>query len=108
RTLLRRSGLLWAERRNPARMREKLERALERLEEVGVLGLWDWDGPGRAEPDMDVAADLADLADAAGDWQDRTLTIRWPPELRAREERLQAARQAHRRRGSRTRRPAGG
>lgn len=97
RTLLRKCGLLRAERRNPGRMRDKLERALERLEEAGVIGGWDWNAVASNEPDMDAAEDLASLAGAAADWQDRTLLIQWPSELRVREERLHAARQAHRR-----------
>lgn len=87
-TLLVRSGLLWAERRNPARMREKLERALERLEAAGVLGGWDWLAVEADEPDMDAPARLASLADAENDWPDRRLVIRWPGELERRAEQL--------------------
>jgi hypothetical protein len=96
RTLLAKSGLSRAERRNPARMREKLERALERLETAGVLGGWDWVGGG-GEPDMDAPADLASLAAAATGWADRSLLIRWPPELQAREGPLREARERHHR-----------
>ena len=105
RTLLEKSGLGRAERRNPARMREKLERALDRAQEAGVIGEWDWAGDG-SEPDMDAPAELASLADAAGSWRDRSLVIGWPPALAAREQAIQDARERRRsgrQRGSRRR-----
>lgn len=98
RTLLEKSGLARAERRNPARMREKLERALERLEEAGVLGSWDWADGDEAEPDMEAPAALAALAEAAGGWAERRVRLEWPAVLRAREEALAEARAERRRR----------
>lgn len=103
-TLLRKTGLQSAEARNPARMREKLERALERLEEAGILGGWDWEADG-AEPDMDDPATLRALAAEAERWQERRLLLRWPRTLRARESALDEARRQRRSRPRRT--PAG-
>jgi hypothetical protein len=90
RTLLERTGLSAAESRNPARMREKLERALERLEETGCLGSWDWAGSG-SEPDMDSPGDLAQLG-AAENWTDLRLMLQWPSVIGVREGALTAAR----------------
>lgn len=94
-TLLERSGLATAESRNPGRMRDMLERALDRLETAGVIGEWDWSGDAAAEPDMDAAADLSGLADAAADWSTRTVVVHWPPMLERRRADLQAARDQH-------------
>lgn len=94
RTLLEKTGLAHAERRNPARMREKLERALERLEEVGVLADWDWEANG-PEPEMDDPAVLAALAEEAEHWRERKVLLRWPQPLRAREAALTSARERH-------------
>jgi hypothetical protein len=101
RTLLTRSGLLAAERRNPARMLEKLERALERLEEARIIGGWDWEAQAGREPDMDDASALASLGAAADGWMARILIIRWPDDLDVRAQRLTAARETHARRRSR-------
>jgi hypothetical protein len=90
RTLLERTGLSAAESRNPARMRAKLERALERLEETGCLGSWDWAGSG-SEPDMDSPGDLAQLG-AAENWTDLRLMLQWPSVIGVREGALTAAR----------------
>jgi hypothetical protein len=104
-TLLQKTGLSSAERRNPARMREKLERALDRLEETGVIGQWDWAGGASGEPDMDAPEELERLSSAAGTWAERSLLIRWPAALQAREHALQAAREGHRRTTRRRRSP---
>jgi hypothetical protein len=101
RTLLEKTGLAHAERRNPGRMREKLERALDRLEDAGVIRQWDWDSPG-AEPDMDRGADLRDLAASAEGWMERVVLISWPAELDGRAPLLEEARR-RRRRASRSR-----
>lgn len=97
--LLEKTGLARAEARNPARMREKLERALERLEECGCLAGWDWKAGGEPEPDMDAPEALAALHRAGEDWRARRLEITWPRALQAREAALSAARS--RRSGSR-------
>lgn len=100
-TLLERSGLAAAERRNPARMREMLERALDRLEVVGVIGEWDWFARTVSEPDMDAPHDLAALTRDAGEWSSRSIVLRWPAELQRRSHELTEARRRywqHRRR----------
>jgi hypothetical protein len=102
RTLLERSGLASAESRNPARMREKLERALERLEETGCLGSWDWSGSD-SEPDMDSPGDLAQLG-GAENWTELRLTLQWPSVIGVREGALTAARVNRSRDCSRARR----
>lgn len=94
-TLLERSGLATAESRNPGRMRDMLERALDRLEAVGVIGEWDWSGVTGEEPDMDAAADLSTLAEAAAAWPTRSVVIHWPPALQRRSTDLQSAREQH-------------
>ncbi len=91
-TLLERTGLLHAERRNPARMREMLERALDRCEAAGIIERWDFAGAAPEEPDMDSPADLSRLAAAAEDWEDRRIVIQWPAGLQAHETRLRTAR----------------
>jgi hypothetical protein len=93
--LLERSGLLRADPRNPGRMLDKLERALDRAAEVGVIGGWEYAGDRAAEPDMDHPAALAALADAAAGRADRRIVIRWPPALAARAAWLREARTAH-------------
>jgi hypothetical protein len=106
-TLLERSDLATAERRNPGRMRDMLERALDRLEAVGVIGEWDWSAGAAAEPDMDAADDLSLLAETATEWSSRSVIIRWPSTLQRRCEDLQASREQYwrdRRRGIRTER----
>jgi hypothetical protein len=93
--LLERSGLLYADPRNPGRMLDKLERALDRVAEVGVIGGWEYAGDRAAEPDMDHPAALAALADAAAGRADRRIVIRWPAALAARAPWLREARSAH-------------
>jgi hypothetical protein len=83
-TLLEKTGLGRAEARNPARMRDKLERALERLEEAGCLAGWTWIGDG-AEPDMDDPDALRTLDTAAAMWRSRQVQVVWPRPLQARE-----------------------
>jgi hypothetical protein len=92
--LLERSGLLQAERRNPGRMLDKLERALDRVAEVGVIGGWEYTGD-TAEPDMDHSEALAALAEAAEGRAEKRIVIRWPAELAARAARLREGRAAH-------------
>ncbi|MGV3722281.1 MAG: hypothetical protein ACO1SX_15345, partial [Actinomycetota bacterium] len=106
-TLLERSGLATAERRNPGRMRDMLERALDRLEAVGVIGEWDWFAGASAEPDMDASDDLAGLMETA-EWSTRSLVIRWPAALQQRGDDLRVSREQHwrdRRRGAGVGRP---
>lgn len=91
-TLLVKTGLAEAERRNPSRMREMLERALERLESCGVIAQWDWLHVASGEPDMDCPDELAALSAAAPDWEERSLVIRWPEALQHRAASLSAAR----------------
>jgi hypothetical protein len=93
--LLERSGLLRAERRNPARMLDKLEKALDRVAEVGVIGGWEYAGGRADEPDMDHPAALAVLADAAQRRAEQRIVIRWPAALAARATWLREARTAH-------------
>lgn len=104
-TLLERTGLQEAERRNPSRMREMLERALEQLEACGAIAQWDWFNAAPYEPDMDTPAELEKLLGVAPGWADRSLVIRWPEELRRREDSLSSARDVRRtgRRGNRLR-----
>lgn len=90
--LLEKTGLAAAEARNPARMREKLERALERLEEVGCLGSWTWAEEEDAEPDMDAPETLAALYRSGEHWRGRRLRITWARALEAREIVLSSAR----------------
>jgi hypothetical protein len=94
--LLARSGLLRADPRNPGRRLEKLERALDRLQEVGVLGRWEYLGTSAAEPDMDNADDLSALADAADRRHEQRILLSWPKPLQERARRLGSARKAHR------------
>jgi hypothetical protein len=93
-TLLERTGLGEAEQRNPSRMREMLERALEQLEAVGVIAAWDWFNSNPSEPDMDAPSDLAQLARTAPHWAQRSLVIQWPAPLRDREVALRFCREA--------------
>lgn len=93
-TLLERTGLGEAEQRNPSRMREMLERALEQLEAVGVIAGWDWFSSDHSEPDMDAPSDLARLAGTAPHWAQRSLVIQWPAPLRDREASLRSRREA--------------
>lgn len=93
-TLLERTGLGEAERRNASRMREMLERALEQLEAVGVIAAWDWFGSDPSEPDMDTPSDLSRLANTAPHWAQRSLVIQWPAPLRDRETVLRSRREA--------------
>jgi hypothetical protein len=95
--LLETSGLLRAERRNPGRMLDKLERALDRLQEAGVLGAWEYEEPAVSEPDMDSPRELAALADAARDRMEKRLLIHWSVDLAVRAGPLRAARKARRR-----------
>jgi len=95
-TLLERTGLGTAESRNPARMRDMLERALDRLDAVGIIGAWDWTGAASTEPDMDDADDLSNLAAIALDWRNRSVIVHWPLGLQKRCADLQAAREGHR------------
>ena len=95
-TLLERTGLREAEERNPARMREMLERALDRLQAAGLIGNWDWRSASDHEPDMDAPAELAALTEAAG-WDDRAVVIRWPAALQRREPGLAASRERRQR-----------
>ncbi|MCC2668357.1 MAG: hypothetical protein K0Q72_828 [Armatimonadetes bacterium] len=101
-TLLERTGLEEAERRNPARMREMLERALDRLEEARIIGGWDWASAATGEPDMDAPGELAALADAAAGWAGRSVVICWPAALVEREPVLAAARKRRRTASRRT------
>jgi hypothetical protein len=91
-TLLEKTGLAEAERRNPSRMREMLERALERLESCGVIAQWDWFHAASDEPDMDCPDELAGLAEIVPGWENRSLVIRWPEALRGRAASLAAGR----------------
>lgn len=104
-TFLERTGLQEAERRNPSRMREMLERALEQLEACGAIAQWDWFNADPYEPDMDTPAVLEQLLGSAPGWADRSLVIRWPEALRHREASLSSAREIRRtgRRGNRLR-----
>jgi hypothetical protein len=105
-TLMDRTGLQEAEQRNPSRMREMLERALEQLEAVGVIAEWDWFHGAFSEPDMDAPNDLARLITGADQWAERSLVIRWSAPLRDREALLRARREspsAEVRRSTRTR-----
>lgn len=104
-TLLEKSGLLHAERRNPARMREMLERALERAETAGLLSQWDWLSEPAPEPDMDSPLDLAALLHAGADWQDGRLMFHWPEEFQARAQRLRPPTPARRKLPKETARP---
>jgi hypothetical protein len=96
RTLAESTGLAAAEARNPARIREKLERALDRLQDVGAIGSWTWAGGTEKEPDMDSPADLCALA-TGDDWRNLRIEIEWPPELRRREHAIREAREQRRR-----------
>lgn len=104
-TLIERTGLQDAEQRNPSRMREMLERALEQLETSGVIGEWDWFHTDPTEPDMDAPADLLRLAADGAHWTERSLVIQWPVRLRDREVALRSSREAQTsvRRATRTR-----
>lgn len=104
-TLLERTGLQEAERRNPSRMREMLERSLEQLEARGAIAQWDWFNAAPYEPDMDTPAELEKLLGVAPGWAERSLVIRWPVALQHREASLSSAREIRGagRRGSRVR-----
>lgn len=103
-TLEERTGLLRAERRNPARRHEMLERALDRCVETGLIGSWDFAGGSNAEPDMDSAAELSSLVGGGERPEERRIVIQWPAVLRGREATLQACRERRwRKRSSRGR-----
>lgn len=92
-TLIERTGLEDAEQRNPSRMREMLERALEQLEAAGVIAQWDWFNADTSEPDMDAPRELMGLTTSSMHWTERSLVIRWPAQLHEREGALRSKRE---------------
>ena len=92
-TLIERTGLKDAEQRNPSRMREMLERALEQLEAAGVIAQWDWFNADASEPDMDAPGELMGLTTSSMHWTERCLVIRWPAQLHDREGVLRSKRE---------------
>jgi hypothetical protein len=85
-TLMTRCGLLLADPENPRRRLEKLEEALEKLVNAGVLSKWDWTGTGE-EPDMDDSTEVSALADVPSA---RCVKVWWPADIERREAMLQA------------------
>lgn len=86
-TILRKTGLAQGEdaQRRVSQYRAKLDRALERLVEVGVLAQWTWSGMDASEPDMNDPDAIAAYGAAdplpKGDWRRQCIEITWPKEL---------------------------
>lgn len=80
-TLLERTGLARAEKRNPGRAIDKLEAALDKVAEVRIISSWDYTNTNPCEPDMDDADDLEKLIHAADKRELRNIVIGWPEEL---------------------------
>lgn len=85
-TLLDKSGLQRQPRlgRRVSEMRGHFERALERLNEVGVIASWRFDKTGLStdEPDgLDEAALDQMHKDSKSDWRDWNVVIEWPEKL---------------------------
>jgi hypothetical protein len=75
RTILEKTGLWAVDReKNPGRMREKLETALERLLEVGVIKDWNVTPYGQGEPTRWFK-----------NWQEQFVIIDWPKVMEKRE-----------------------
>jgi hypothetical protein len=84
--------------RKPGRMRDKLEGALERLKEVGVIKDFEFtSGPEDLDlDDMNSTETLNSLAEPArwvGAWLEECVVVEWPDECSQREIKLQAHRQ---------------
>jgi hypothetical protein len=79
--LLERTGLMRADRRNPGRALDKLEKALDRLVEVKVIQSWEYTDA-IEETDMDDAEDLEKILHAADRREMKSVRISWPlPEV---------------------------
>lgn len=91
--LLEKTGL-WAEAKNtPGRMREKLEKALDRLKEVEVIRYWEitssqeeFDPDDLDSPETRQA--LAETTRWLGEWASKSVIIDWPEEMEKRASRL--------------------
>ncbi|MET0463490.1 MAG: hypothetical protein ABW007_10055 [Chitinophagaceae bacterium] len=113
RTILERTGL-WAvdRRKNPGRMRKKLEDALDRLIKVGVIKSWDITASrAKEEIDWDNFEDEKTLEKMAEphrwlkDWLKQVVVVDWPMAMKKRElilkeKKAQHAKAAIRRKGS--------
>jgi len=77
-TIAERTGLLEKDRRNPGRVFNHVERALDRLVEVSVLRDWQRTDITAEEPDMDNPEDLANLANPADNRKKKGIEITWP------------------------------
>lgn len=77
-TIAERAGLLAKDERNPGRVFDTVERALDRLVEASVVGDWQRTDAKNDEPDMDDPEDLASLANLAENRRRAVLEITWP------------------------------
>lgn len=101
RTLLEKTGL-WAvdSKKNPGRMRKKLEDSLDRLCEVGVIEKWEITSSKEdIDPDnLDDAHTLEHLAEPTRwlqDWVRQVVIVDWPALMKERESVLQKRRERH-------------
>lgn len=107
RTLLEKTGIFYIDgKRNPGRMRKKLEEALERLCKVRVIKSWEI-----TSTEIDADADnlnapgtlekLSEPTRWVQNWLLQTVIVDWPAAIKGREQKLKEMKERHRRKSAR-------
>jgi hypothetical protein len=79
-TLLERTGLARADPKHPGRQIDKLEAALDKVQEVGIIDGWEYTDT-VPEDDMDDPDDLEKIIQAADRRELKRIRITWPADL---------------------------
>jgi len=109
-TLLEKTGLWKVDgTKNPGRMRKKLEDALDRLREVGVIRSWDitsfmTDTNVEKLDDVSKLGELSEPTRWAKLWLAQTIIVDWPEAFKNRELKLRVEKERHKKRAALKRR----